>query len=55
MAPKIGATELSSALLRVLRDKGIQSRAKAIGDLCKTTEGREFAHDQIVQYAQKDV
>ncbi|KAK9860811.1 hypothetical protein MYU51_006101 [Penicillium brevicompactum] len=55
VAPKIGATELSSALLRVLRDKGIQSRAKAIGDLCKTTEGREFAHDQIVQYAQKDL
>jgi hypothetical protein len=45
--------ELSLALLRVLKDKEIQRRARAIGDMCKTTEGRVVAHDQIVQYAQK--
>lgn len=55
VAPKIAAPELSSALLRVLKDTGIQSRARAIGDICKTTEGRVFAHDQIVAYAQKDL
>jgi UDP:flavonoid glycosyltransferase YjiC (YdhE family) len=54
-APKIEASELSSALLRVLKDKRIQSRARAIGDLCRTTEGRVVAHDQIVQYWQKDI
>ncbi|KAJ5780651.1 hypothetical protein N7457_005811 [Penicillium paradoxum] len=54
MAPKINGTELSSALIHVLKDKGIQARARAIRDLCKTTEGRSFAHDQIVQYAKKD-
>ncbi|CAG7951090.1 unnamed protein product [Penicillium nalgiovense] len=52
VAPKISGLELSSALLRVLKDKGIQRRARAIGDLCKTTEGRVVAHDQIVKYAQ---
>jgi hypothetical protein len=55
VAPKIGASELSSALLRVLRDTGIQSRARAIGDLCKATEGRVVAHDHIVQYPKKDI
>ncbi|CAG8099101.1 unnamed protein product [Penicillium salamii] len=55
VAPRIAALELSSALLQVLKDKGIQSRARHIGDLCKATEGRVFAHDQIVQYAQKDL
>jgi hypothetical protein len=39
----------SLALLRVLKDKEIQRRARAIGDMCKTTEGRVVAHDQIVQ------
>jgi UDP:flavonoid glycosyltransferase YjiC (YdhE family) len=53
VAPKINGLELSLALLRVLKDKEIQRRARAIGDLCKTTEGRVVAHDQIVQYAQK--
>lgn len=55
VAPKIAASDLSAALLQVLTDKGIQSRARAIGDLCKTTEGRVFAHDQIVKYAQQDL
>lgn len=54
-APKITGSELSSALLRVLMDKEIQTRARAIGDLCKTTEGRVVAHDRIVQYARKDL
>ncbi|CAG7921777.1 unnamed protein product [Penicillium olsonii] len=53
VAPRMAASELSSALLRVLKDKGIQSRARRIGEICKVTEGRVFAHDQIVQYAQK--
>ncbi|KAJ6146040.1 hypothetical protein N7497_008022 [Penicillium chrysogenum] len=53
VAPKINGLELCLALLRVLKDKEIQRRARAIGDLCKTTEGRVVAHDQIVQYAQK--
>lgn len=53
MAPKINGAELSSALLHVLKDEGTQKRAKAIGDLCKTTEGRVFAHDQIVQYVEE--
>jgi UDP:flavonoid glycosyltransferase YjiC (YdhE family) len=55
VAPKIAAPELASAVLRVLKDKGIQSRARDISDICKTTEGRVFAHDQIVEYAQKDL
>jgi UDP:flavonoid glycosyltransferase YjiC (YdhE family) len=54
VAPKINDSELGSALLRVLKDKWIQTQARVIGDLCKTTEGREVAHDQIVQYALKD-
>ncbi|KAJ5154257.1 uncharacterized protein N7500_009696, partial [Penicillium coprophilum] len=54
VAPKINGSVLSSALLQVLKDKGIQARARAIGDLCKTTEGRVFAHDQIVQYAKQE-
>lgn len=53
VAPKINGSELSSALQRVLKDKGIQRRVRAIEDLCKTTEGRVVAHDQIMQYAQK--
>ncbi|OQE18833.1 hypothetical protein PENFLA_c020G05271 [Penicillium flavigenum] len=53
VAPKINGLELSLALLRVIKGKGIQRRARAIGDLCKRTEGRVVAHDQIVQYAQK--
>ncbi|CAG8905539.1 unnamed protein product [Penicillium egyptiacum] len=53
VAPKINGLELSLALLRVLKDKGIQRQARAIGDLCKMTEGRVVAHDHIVQYAQK--
>ncbi|OQE09503.1 hypothetical protein PENVUL_c006G05881 [Penicillium vulpinum] len=55
VAPKINGSELSSALLRVLKDKEIQTRAKAIGDLCETTEGRVVAHDHIVQYIQKEM
>ncbi|KAJ5520442.1 UDP-glucuronosyl/UDP-glucosyltransferase [Penicillium fimorum] len=55
VAPKINGSVLSSALLRVLKNKGIHTRARAIGELCKTTEGRIVAHDQIVQYAKKDL
>lgn len=55
VAPKINGSELSSALLRVIKDKDIQRRARVIGDLCKTTEGRVLAHDQIVQYVQKEL
>ncbi|CAI7574667.1 unnamed protein product [Penicillium glandicola] len=55
VAPKTNGPELASVLLRVLKDKGIQMRARAIGDLCKTTEGRVVAHDQIVKYARKEL
>jgi UDP:flavonoid glycosyltransferase YjiC (YdhE family) len=55
VAPKISGSVLSSALLRVLKDKGIQTRARAIGNLCKKTEGRVFAHDQIVQYVKEEL
>jgi UDP:flavonoid glycosyltransferase YjiC (YdhE family) len=54
VAPKIAAPQLSSALLQVIKDREIQSRARAIREVCKRTEGRVFAHDKIVEYTQKD-
>jgi len=50
-APGIDAEEFSHALETVLGDKNIHTKAAAIRDICKTTEGRVLAHDKIADFA----
>ncbi|KAJ5083257.1 hypothetical protein N7456_012684 [Penicillium angulare] len=50
-APGIEANEFSDAINKVLYSSKIRSQAGIIKELCKTTEGRVFAHDQISRFA----
>ncbi|KAJ5623366.1 hypothetical protein N7490_011971 [Penicillium lividum] len=50
-APGIDAAELSHAIETVLRDENIHTKAAAMRDICKATEGRILAHDRIANFA----
>ncbi|KAJ5256688.1 hypothetical protein N7478_012792 [Penicillium angulare] len=50
-APGIEANEFSGAISKALYSSNIRSNADTIKELCKTTEGRVFAHDQIARFA----
>jgi len=50
-APGIEAKEFSKALLHVLNDEDIRSKAAAVKQICDKTEGRVVAHDKIVEFA----
>lgn len=49
-APDLDAAEFSKALIQILRDEKIRSKASAMKDLCSKNEGRVIAHDQIVDF-----
>lgn len=49
-APDIEAVEFSQAILKVLHDAEIRSKATAMRDICMDTEGRVLAHDKIVEF-----
>lgn len=50
-APGAEASEFAKALTRALEDKGMKTRAKEIGNLCRKVEGREFACERLSDLA----
>ncbi|KAJ5668484.1 uncharacterized protein N7477_007054 [Penicillium maclennaniae] len=49
-APGIDATEFAKALIQILRDADMRSKANVMKEICSKTEGRVMAHDQIVDF-----
>jgi hypothetical protein len=51
-APEVNSGEFLSALKRVLTDEGMKDKARALGELCRKSRGRELACDKIAELAE---